>query len=62
MPVIAIIVAVVNIFEVGIGKIDPAGGVVQGQAVWPVELGADDDSSHGSVHVCPLNPGVLTPV
>lgn len=62
MAVIAIIVTVVNIFEVGVSKVDPARGVVQGQAIGPVELSADNDSSHDSIHVGPLNPGVLTPV
>lgn len=62
MAVIAIIVTVVNIFKVGVSKVDPACAVVQGQAVGPVDLSADNDSSHGAVHVGPLDPGVLTPV
>lgn len=62
MAVVAIVVTVVNIFEVGISKIEPACGVVQGQAVGPVELSTDNDSSHGSVHTGTLDPGVLTPV
>lgn len=62
VAVAAVIVTVVNVFEVGISEVDPACGVVQGQAIGPVELGADDDSSHGSIHVCSLDPWVLAPV
>ncbi len=62
MAVVAIIVTVVNIFQVGVSKVDPARGVVQGQAIRPVELSADNDSSHNAIHVGPLDPRVLTPV
>lgn len=62
MAVVSVIVTVVNIFEVGVGEVDPACSVVQCQAIGPVELRANDDSSHGSIHVSPLDPGVLTPI
>lgn len=62
ISVVAIIVTIVNISQVCICKVDPACGVVQGQAIGPVELSADNDSSRGSIHAGLLNPGVLSPV
>lgn len=62
MAVTAIVVTVVNILQVGVSKVDSVRGVVQGQAVGPVQLCADNDISHCSIHEGPLNSGVLTPV
>lgn len=60
--VVAVVIAVVDVLEVGVSKVDPARGVVQGQTVGPVELGGDNGLSPGAVHVGHLYPRVLTPV
>ena len=62
LAAVPLVVAVVDVLEVGVGEVHPPGGVVQRQAVGPVQLGADQDPPHGPVHVRPLDPGVLAPV
>lgn len=62
MTITAIIVTIVNVLQIGISKVDSACGVVQGQAIGPVELCVDNHLSNRSIHVGLLDPGVLTPV
>lgn len=62
MAVFAIIVTVVNVLQVGVSKVNPLCGIIQGQAVGPVQLCADYGTSYCSIHKGPFDSGVLTPV
>lgn len=62
MAVFAIVVTVVNVLQVRVGKVNPFRRVIQGQAIGPVQLCADYDTSSGSIHKGPFNSRVLTPV
>ena len=62
LPSTPVIVAEVDEIQLGVCKVDPLGGDVQGQAVGPVDLGADDGLPQGPVHPDPLDPRVLAPV
>lgn len=62
MAVFAIIVTVVNVLQVGVSKVKHLCGVIQGQAIGPVQLCADYGTSCCSIHKGPFDSGVLTPV
>ena len=62
LPSTPVIVAEVDEVQLGVCKVDPLGGDVQGQAVGPVDLGADDGLPQRPVHSDPLDPRVLAPV
>lgn len=43
LPVVAVIIAVVNEIQVGVGKVQQVVGIIDGEAVGPVQLVPDDD-------------------
>lgn len=62
MAVFAIIVTVVNVLQVGVSEVNPFCRVIQRQAVGPVELCADYDTSCCPIHKGTFDSRVLTPV
>lgn len=44
LPVVAIIITVVNEIQVGISEVQQVVGIIDGQAIWPVQLVAYDNS------------------
>lgn len=51
-----------NIVLPGIGPVDAAVNVVQGEAVGPGDLGVHDDAPVGAIHAYLANKGMITPV
>lgn len=62
LSVVAIIIAIVNEIQVGIGEVQQIVWVVYGQTVGPVQLLAYNDSPQFSIHAGFLNAGVPAPV
>ena len=62
LPVVAVVVAVVDEVQVCVGKVQQAVGVVDGEAVGPVQLGAHDAETQLSVHAGSLDGRVPAPV
>lgn len=53
---------VLNVAEVGVGPVEMVVGVVDGDAVGPLDLGGDDRCFVGAVHPNASNKGLVAPV
>lgn len=62
LPVVAVIITVVYEIQVGISEVQQVVGIVDGQAVGPVQFVAYDDSPQFPVHAGPFDAGIPPPV